>query len=76
MAGGSTFRRTLLPAAVGRKIEWLARHDALTDIANRFHFRERLEHQFECYDPRLGFALLWIDLDHFKLINDRTATGR
>ena len=55
----------------GEKIEWLARHDALTGIANRFHFRERLERQFECYDPRLGFALHWIDLDHFKQINDQ-----
>jgi diguanylate cyclase (GGDEF)-like protein len=55
----------------GEKIEWLARHDALTGIANRFDFRERLEHQFECYDPRLGFALHWIDLDHFKEINDQ-----
>jgi len=43
----------------------------LTGIANRFQFRERLEHQFECYDPRLGFALHWIDLDHFKQINDQ-----
>jgi diguanylate cyclase (GGDEF)-like protein len=53
------------------KIEWLAHHDTLTEIPNRFHFRERLEHQFETYDPRQGFALLWIDLDHFKEINDR-----
>ncbi len=53
------------------RIEWLARHDTLTEIANRYHFRECLEHQFECYDPRLGFALHWIDLDHFKEMNDR-----
>jgi len=53
------------------KIKWLARHDTLTEIPNRFHFRERLEQQFECYDPRLGFALHWIDLDHFKEINDK-----
>ena len=53
------------------KIEWLARHDTLTEIPNRFHFRERLESQFECYDPRQGFALHWIDLDHFKEINDK-----
>jgi len=53
------------------KIEWLARHDALTEIANRFHFREKLEQQFESYDPRQGFALLWLDLDHFKEINDQ-----
>jgi diguanylate cyclase (GGDEF)-like protein len=55
----------------GQKIEWLARHDALTEVANRFQFRERLERQFQCYDPRLGFALHWIDLDHFKEINDQ-----
>lgn len=54
----------------GDKVEWLARHDALTAIANRFQFRERLEQQFKCYDPRLGFALHWIDLDYFKEIND------
>jgi diguanylate cyclase (GGDEF)-like protein len=53
------------------KIKWLARHDTLTEIPNRFHFRERLEQQFECYDPRSGFALHWIDLDHFKEINDK-----
>ena len=53
------------------KIEWLARHDTLTEISNRFHFRERLEQQFETYDPRQGFALLWLDLDRFKEINDR-----
>jgi diguanylate cyclase (GGDEF)-like protein len=53
------------------KIEWLAHHDTLTEIPNRFHFRERLEQQFETYDPRQGFALLWMDLDRFKEINDR-----
>jgi len=53
------------------KIKWLARHDTLTEVPNRFHFRECIEQQFECYDPRLGFALHWIDLDHFKEINDK-----
>jgi diguanylate cyclase (GGDEF)-like protein len=53
------------------KIEWLARHDTLTEVANRFHFREYLEREFECYDPRQGFALHWIDLDYFKQINDK-----
>lgn len=53
------------------KIKWLARHDTLTEIPNRFHFRECLEQQFDCYDPRSGFALHWIDLDHFKEVNDK-----
>jgi diguanylate cyclase (GGDEF)-like protein len=53
------------------KIKWLARHDTLTEVPNRFHFRECIEQQFERYDPRLGFALHWIDLDHFKEVNDK-----
>jgi len=53
------------------KIKWLARHDTLTEVPNRFHFRECIEQQFECYDPRLGFALHWLDLDHFKEVNDK-----
>ena len=53
-----------------RRIEWLARHDPLTEIANRFAFRERLESAFASYDPRSGFALHWVDLDNFKDVND------
>jgi diguanylate cyclase (GGDEF)-like protein len=53
------------------QIAWLARHDPLTGIANRLQFRERLEHQFATYQPSSPFALLWLDLDHFKGINDK-----
>ncbi len=53
-----------------QKITWLARHDTLTEIANRFHFRETLDSWFEELQPRDGFALHWIDLDHFKAVND------
>lgn len=56
--------------ASDEKIEWLAHHDTLTGIANRFKFRQAIERQFACYDPRLKFALHWIDLDKFKEIND------
>jgi diguanylate cyclase (GGDEF)-like protein len=53
-----------------QKIDWLARHDALTEIANRHHFREQLENWFSALKPGDGFALHWIDLDHFKEVND------
>jgi diguanylate cyclase (GGDEF)-like protein len=53
-----------------QKIDWLARHDALTEIANRHHFREQLEGWFGLQQTAGGFALHWIDLDHFKEIND------
>jgi len=53
-----------------QKIDWLARHDTLTEIANRHHFREELENWFSAVRAGGGFALHWIDLDHFKEVND------
>jgi diguanylate cyclase (GGDEF)-like protein len=53
-----------------QKIDWLARHDTLTEIANRHHFREQLENWFGVQHTASGFALHWIDLDHFKEVND------
>jgi diguanylate cyclase (GGDEF)-like protein len=52
------------------KISWLARHDTLTELANRFHFRERLQQTIEGLQPEERFALHWIDLDRFKEVND------
>jgi diguanylate cyclase (GGDEF)-like protein len=53
-----------------QRITWLARHDTLTEIANRFHFREQLEQALRAARPGGGFALHWIDLDKFKEVND------
>jgi len=53
------------------KIAQLARTDALTGLANRATFLERL-HQAFIATKRGGaaFAVLYLDLDHFKDIND------
>lgn len=53
------------------KIAILARTDALTALANRTTFTERLNQAFSA-NKRGGadFAVLYIDLDHFKDIND------
>jgi diguanylate cyclase (GGDEF)-like protein/PAS domain S-box-containing protein len=54
-----------------RKIQYLATHDALTGLANRALFSELLNrnlHTARRYQR--GFAVLFIDLDRFKLIND------
>jgi diguanylate cyclase (GGDEF)-like protein len=53
------------------KISWLARHDTLTELANRFHFREQLRDTLHQLEAGASFALHWIDLDHFKEVNDR-----
>jgi diguanylate cyclase (GGDEF)-like protein/PAS domain S-box-containing protein len=54
-----------------RELIRLARYDALTGLANRLHFQERLElgilRQHRHTRP---IALLYLDIDHFKRIND------
>ena len=53
------------------KLEQLARHDALTVLANRLYANERLHEEF-LRMKRMGccYSVLMIDVDHFKRIND------
>jgi diguanylate cyclase (GGDEF)-like protein len=52
------------------KIAHLARHDLLTDLPNRVLFREHLNVAFSRIAPDSGCALLCLDLDQFKTVND------
>lgn len=52
------------------KIEWLAHHDALTGVANRFHFRETFENALKGLGKGCTLALHWLDIDEFKEVND------
>jgi diguanylate cyclase (GGDEF)-like protein/PAS domain S-box-containing protein len=49
-----------------------ARRDKLTGLANRTLFMERLQRSIERVraNPEQRFAVLFLDFDHFKLIND------
>ncbi|UTF59206.1 bifunctional diguanylate cyclase/phosphodiesterase [Gilvimarinus sp. DA14] len=50
----------------------LAHHDPLTDIPNRVLFRDRLENAIRIATrDNMRFALMFIDLDDFKIVNDR-----
>ncbi len=52
-------------------LQYQATHDALTGLANRILFSERLEHAIKkSKEKHSQMALLFIDLDHFKEIND------
>jgi diguanylate cyclase (GGDEF)-like protein len=53
------------------RIEYLAAHDSLTGLPNRDMFNRLLHSAMaEAWRRELQFALLFIDLDRFKIIND------
>jgi len=53
------------------RIEFLAHHDPLTGLPNRVMFRDRFELATAWSERNHGkVALLFVDLDHFKTIND------
>jgi diguanylate cyclase (GGDEF)-like protein len=52
------------------KIDWLAKHDTLTEVANRHQFREQLCNWTAEAAAGTRFALHSLDLDHFKNVND------
>ncbi len=55
-----------------QRLTHLAMHDVLTGLPNRLHLQDRLERAIE--NAELGiaphFALLFLDLDRFKWVND------
>src|ERR1700704_2038195 len=52
------------------KIAHLAHYDGLTDLPNRILFRERLEQALKAVRPGEQLAVLYIDIDEFKSVND------
>lgn len=57
-----------------QRIEYQTFHDALTDLPNRFLFNDRLRVALaHARRHRGSVAVMFLDLDHFKLINDTMA---
>jgi diguanylate cyclase (GGDEF)-like protein len=54
-----------------RQIEYLATHDALTGLPNRNLLNDRLNQAIShAQRTRMSLAMLFLDLDHFKYVND------
>lgn len=56
-----------------RKLQMAATRDALTGVVNRGELDEQLQqvHQKWEAEPTLPFSIVFLDIDHFKSINDR-----
>lgn len=74
---GSVYRRVALFSDISKKKEteeliWRqANFDVLTQLPNRRMFRDRLEQEIKkAHRNETGLALLFIDLDRFKEVND------
>jgi PAS domain S-box-containing protein len=59
-----------------QRIAHMAHHDALTDLPNRVQFRDELTDVLSSVTGEHKLAVLYIDLDHFKDVNDFARSSR
>ena len=52
------------------KIAFMAHHDPLTGLVNRARFADRLDHLLTLVGDGTKLVVLFLDLDHFKYVND------
>ena len=65
------YRRTKEKQQADRRLRFLAHHDMLTGLSNRAQLIEKLENALALLPLRSGcLAVHFIDLDHFKDVND------
>jgi diguanylate cyclase (GGDEF)-like protein len=62
-----TFEDVTAQKQAEQRLAFLAHHDSLTNLPNRALLRERIDAALEAGPD---FALMLVDLDHFKLAND------
>ena len=65
------FRDVSKARQLAQQLSYQASHDALTDLINRREFERRLESALDNAGRHgIGHALLYLDLDQFKVVND------
>jgi diguanylate cyclase (GGDEF)-like protein len=73
MEGGgwvATFEDVTERYRIEERISYMARHDPLTGLPNRVLYQEHTDHILAGVAKVGGLAVLYIDLDHFKTVND------
>lgn len=65
-----TFEDVSARIASQEKIRYMARFDSLTGLANRGHFQELVNEALANNNPERNCAVLVLDLDDFKSVND------
>lgn len=64
------FRDVSKAQFLAQQLSWQATHDALTALVNRREFERRLTQLLESAQRGGTHALLYLDLDQFKVVND------
>mgnify|MGYP001239122553 CR=1 FL=1 len=70
-AAANVLGNSIERSRIDQSLEHRINHDPLTDLPNRQLFTRRLAEAIDDAGPRNGIVgLLFLDIDHFKLIND------
>jgi diguanylate cyclase (GGDEF)-like protein/PAS domain S-box-containing protein len=64
------FRDVTAQRKLAQQLSHQATHDTLTELMNRREFERRLTHLLALASPYAPHALLYLDLDQFKVVND------
>lgn len=64
------FRDVTEARRAARQLSYQASHDALTGLVNRREFERRLERILATSAPEESHAVVYLDLDQFKIVND------
>jgi len=56
---------------LNKELEYISLHDTLTDLPNRLHLNQKINNlMLNAQKESKKFAIIFLDLDHFKNVND------